>query len=65
MVLKSKLKEYRARYNLNQEELANKVGVSRQMISLIEREKIEPSVVIALRISKFFEEPLENIFEIK
>ena len=64
MVLKSKLKKYRARYNLNQEELANKVGVSRQMKSLIEREKIEPSVVIALRISKFSEEFLENIFEI-
>ena len=40
MVLKSKLKKYRARYNLNQEELANNVGASRQMKSLIEIEKI-------------------------
>ena len=52
----------RARDGLNQTQLAKLAKVSRQTISLIEREEFIPSLLIATRISRIFEEPVENIF---
>jgi len=60
--MKSRLKELRARDGLNQTQLAKLAKVSRQTISLIEREEFVPSLLIAVRISRIFEEPIENIF---
>ncbi len=60
--MQTKLKELRARHNLNQTELAKLAKVSRQTISLIEREELIPSLLIAIRISKIFNEPVETIF---
>lgn len=60
--LKTRLKELRAREGLNQTQLAKKVKVSRQTISLIEREEYIPSLLIAVRIARIFEENIENIF---
>ena len=60
--MQSKLKELRARHNLNQTELAKLAKVSRQTISLIEREELIPSLLIAIRISKIFNEPVDTIF---
>lgn len=60
--MKTRLKELRARDGLNQTELAKKAKVSRQTISLIEREDYMPSLLIALRLSKVFNEPIESIF---
>ena len=60
--MKTKLKELRARHNLNQTELAKLAKVSRQTISLIEREELVPSLLIAIRISKIFNEPVDSIF---
>lgn len=62
MILKNHLKELRVREKMNQQELANKSGISRQMISLIEREKVEPSIVVALKLAKVFDEKVDNIF---
>lgn len=56
MSLKNRLKELRAQKKMSQQELANKSGISRQMISLIEREKVEPSIVVALKLAKVFGE---------
>lgn len=47
---------------MNQSELAKLAKVSRQTISLIEREDYMPSLLIAVRLSKIFNEPIENIF---
>ncbi len=47
---------------LTQEDLANRVGVSRQTIYAIEKGKFNPSVKLALRIAKFFQKPLEEVF---
>jgi len=58
----TKLKELRARHNLNQTELAKLAKVSRQTISLIEREELIPSLLIAIRIAKIFNEPVDTIF---
>lgn len=60
--MKSRLKELRARDGLNQTQLAKLAKVSRQTISLIEREEFVPSLLIAVRIARIFEEPIENIF---
>ena len=63
--LKNRLKELRARDGLNQTELAKLAGVSRQTISLLERDEYTPSVVIALKISQIFNEPVESVFRIE
>lgn len=63
MPLRNHLKEYRARINVNQQEMGQLVGVSRQTISQIERGDYSPSVTLALKIAKVFGEPVEAIFE--
>ncbi|TDM00685.1 helix-turn-helix transcriptional regulator [Macrococcus carouselicus] len=60
--MKNRLKELRARDGYNQTELAKKAGVSRQTISLIERDDFMPSILTAVRIARIFDEPVENIF---
>nr|WP_285841667.1 helix-turn-helix transcriptional regulator [Psychrobacillus sp. MER TA 171] len=61
-MVKSRLKELRARDGLNQTELAKLARISRQTISLIEREEYMPSILIAVRIARIFNEPVENVF---
>jgi putative transcriptional regulator len=59
------LKELRAREGLNQTQLAKLAKVSRQTISLIEREEFIPSLLIVVRIAHIFNEPVESIFIIE
>ncbi len=49
-------------HDLTQEELARKLGVTRQTIIAIEKEKYDPSLVLAFKIAKFFEVQIEDIF---
>ncbi|MDM5248636.1 MULTISPECIES: helix-turn-helix transcriptional regulator [unclassified Lysinibacillus] len=60
--MKNRLKELRARDGLNQTELAKRAKVSRQTVSLIERNEYMPSLLIAVKIAHVFQEPVENIF---
>lgn len=60
--METRLRELRARERLNQTELAKLAKVSRQTISLIEREDYMPSLLIAKRLAKIFDEPIEEIF---
>lgn len=62
MPLINRLKEYRAKINVNQTEMGNLVGVSRQTISQIERGDYSPSVTLALKIAKIFSVSVEDIF---
>lgn len=62
MPLYNRLKEFRARKNLNQQQLGSLVGASRQTISLIERGDYSPSVTLALKIAGVFEANVEEIF---
>lgn len=64
MSIKNRLKELRARDNLNQTELAKLAQVSRQTISLIERGEYLPSILIGLRLAKIFQEPVEQVFSL-
>ncbi len=62
-VLENKLKEFRfKRGQLTQEQLADALGVSRQTILAIEHGKFNPSVVLALRLARFFGSTVEEIF---
>lgn len=60
--MKNRLKELRARDGLNQTELAKRARISRQTVSLIERNEYMPSLLIAVRIANVFKEPIENVF---
>lgn len=60
--LYNRLKEYRARINVNQQEMGKLVDVSRQTISQIERGDYSPSVTLALKIAKVFDAKVEDIF---
>lgn len=62
MVLRNRVKELRARYNINQAELGKLVDASRQTISLIERGDYSPSVLLALRIAKALKVNVEEVF---
>ena len=63
MPLFYRLKEYRARLNLNQQELGILVDASRQTISLIERGDYSPSVTLALKIAQVCNATVEDIFQ--
>ena len=56
------LKVERAIHNLTQAGLAEKIGVSRQSINAMEKNKYVPSTVLALKIAKLFNKPVEEIF---
>lgn len=62
MSLVNRVKEHRARLNVNQAELGKMAGVSRQTISLIERGDYSPSVALALKLAQIFQVPVEEIF---
>ncbi|GEA13849.1 transcriptional regulator [Moorella sp. E308F] len=64
MMIKTKIKEYRAKYNMKQEELAALVGVRRETIGHLENGKYNPSLKLALDIAKVFHTTVEDIFEI-
>ena len=50
---------------MSQQTLAEKVGVTRQTIFAIEKEKYSPSLEVAFKISNVFNAPLENVFNYK
>ncbi|EAR11889.1 helix-turn-helix family protein [Polaribacter irgensii 23-P] len=62
--MKNRLKIERAILDLTQEELANKIGVSRQTISSIEKNRYVPSTVLSLRLSNLFKKPVNDFFEL-
>ena len=62
MPLYNRLKEYRARQGVNQQEMGRLAGVSRQTISQIERGDYSPSVTLALKLAKLCQVSVEDIF---
>ncbi|MER2262985.1 MAG: helix-turn-helix transcriptional regulator [Psychrobacillus sp.] len=62
MEIKNRLKELRARSNLTQKDLSEKVGVTRQTIVSLEKGTYVPSLLLAMNISEVFQEPIEKIF---
>jgi putative transcriptional regulator len=58
----NRIKEFRAKFNLSQLELAQKVGVRRETIVFLEKGKYNPSLKLAYEISRVFDKPIESIF---
>jgi putative transcriptional regulator len=64
-VIRNRIKEYRAKFDMKQEELAARVGVRRETISNLEKGKYNPSLVLAWNIAKVFNVPIEKIFTVE
>lgn len=60
--MKNSLKVERAIHDMTQADLAKAIGVSRQSINAMEKNKYVPSTLLALKIAKLFKKPVEDIF---
>jgi putative transcriptional regulator len=60
--MRTRIKEFRARDRLTQADLAKKVGVRRETISFVENGEYNPSLLLAARIARTFEESIETVF---
>ncbi len=63
--IENKIESLRRRGGVTQETLADAVGVTRQTIIALEKGNYTPSVLLALKIAKFFGESVEKIFKVK
>ncbi|MBQ6517711.1 MAG: helix-turn-helix transcriptional regulator [Anaerolineaceae bacterium] len=62
--MKNNIKELRKNKNLRQEDLAEKLGVTRQTIIAIENNKYDPTLELAMKISEFFGLSVNDIFHL-
>jgi len=63
--MKNLIRVERARYNLSQQDLADKLGITRQSVYAIESGKFVPSTLLALKMAKLFNVKVEDIFELE
>ena len=64
-MIRNRIKEYRARHNMKQEELARLVGVRRETIGNLEKGRYNPSLVLAWNIAQVFGVSIEEIFTVE
>ncbi len=60
--INNKVQKLRTQKKVTQEVLADAIGVSRQTIIAIEKGNYTPSVLLAIKISRFFKQPVEKVF---
>jgi len=60
--MKTRIKEFRARHDLTQEDLAKKVGVRRETIVFLEKGKYNPSLQLAHDVAKVLKTTIEELF---
>jgi len=60
--MRTRIKEYRARFNLTQEDLANLVGVRRETIVFLEKGKYNPSLKLAHDVAKVLKTTIDELF---
>ena len=65
MRIRTKIKELRARLNLTQDELAEKVGVTRQTMLYLEKGKYNPSLILAHKVADVLRSSIEEVFIIE
>ena len=63
--MKNSIKVQRAIHNLTQQDLAERIGVSRQTINALEAGRYVPSTVLALKLAKLFDKSVNEIFELE
>ena len=64
-MIRNRIKECRARFDMKQEELAQLVGVRRETIGNLEKGKYNPSLVLAWNIAQVFGVSIEEIFTVE
>lgn len=65
MILRTRIKELRARYNLTQDELAEIIGVTRQTMLYLEKGKYNPSLILAYKVAKALKSSINEVFIIE
>lgn len=60
--MKNSIRVARAERRMTQQQLADNIGVSRQTVNAIESGRFVPSTILALRIARLFERPVEEMF---
>jgi putative transcriptional regulator len=60
--MNNRLKVLRAERNWSQADLAEQLGVSRQTVNALETGRYDPSLPLAFRIARIFDQPIESIF---
>lgn len=63
--MKNTVRVERAKLNINQTELAEAIGVSKQTIHSIETGRFTPSTIIALKMARYFKTTVESVFELE
>ena len=63
-IIRNKVKKFRKQKGLTQKDLAKLLEVSRQTVISIEKERRDPSLELAFKISRFFEKPVRKVFEL-
>ena len=61
--MKNNIRAVRTEHGMTQEELAEKIGVSRQTINAIEKGKFDPSLPTAFKMARLFEKTIEELFD--
>lgn len=62
--MKNKIRELRKNMGLRQEDIANKLGVTRQTINAIENDKYNPTLELAMKLARLLKTSVEEIFEL-
>lgn len=61
--IRNRVRELRAARSMTQQELADRIGVTRQTVIAIEQDKYSPSLETAFKVARVFEVPLEQVFQ--
>lgn len=64
-IIKTRIKELRARHNLTQDELADRVGVTRQTMLYLEKGRYNPSLLLAYRVAQVLQSSIDEVFMIE
>jgi len=64
-LIRTRIKELRARHNLTQDELADKVGVTRQTMLYLEKGRYNPSLLLAYRVAQVLQSSIDEVFMIE
>ncbi len=62
--LSNRIRVFRAEHRMSQADLADAIGVTRKTINTIEVGKYVPSTIIALKIARYFQAPVKEIFSL-